>query len=91
LVVKWPLLKRALWSAWAIAFAVSVAQFLPTLYIGAGRFVTVTTEAVAQSAAGQRGLMSAYALLQTVLPLLVFAIAVMMGRPRHFTKDQTWT
>ena len=86
LSVKWPLLKRALWSAWAIAFAVSVAQYLPTLYIGAGRFVTVTTEAVAQATAGQRGLMSAYAALQTILPLMAFAVAIMLGRPRRFMK-----
>jgi putative thiamine transport system permease protein len=44
--VKWPLLRAALWSALAVGFAVSVAQYLPTLFIGAGRFATVTTEAV---------------------------------------------
>ena len=64
----------------------SVAQYLPTLYIGAGRFVTVTTEAVAQATAGQRGLMSAYAALQTILPLMAFALAALLGRPRRFMK-----
>ena len=52
--VKWPLLRSALAASVAIGFAVSVAQYLPTLYVGAGRFATVTTEAVTLAAGGQR-------------------------------------
>jgi putative thiamine transport system permease protein len=78
------LLKRALASAWAVGFAVSVAQYLPTLYVGAGRFATVTTEAVTLAAGAQRSLMSAYAVLQMLLPLLAFALAAWLGRPRQF-------
>ncbi len=85
LQIKWPLLKRALASAFAIGFAVSVAQYLPTLYVGAGRFSTVTTEAVALAAGAQRSLTSAYAWLQWSLPLLVFGAAALAGRPRQFT------
>jgi putative thiamine transport system permease protein len=84
--VKWPLLQRAIASAWAVGFAVSVAQYLPTLYVGAGRFATVTTEAVTLAAGAQRSLMSAYAALQMLLPLLVFALAAWLGRPRRFEK-----
>jgi putative thiamine transport system permease protein len=84
--VKWPLLKRAIASAWAVGFAVSVAQYLPTLYVGAGRFVTVTTEAVTLAAGAQRSLMSAYAALQMLLPILAFALAAWLGRPRRFEK-----
>ena len=87
--IKWPLLKRAMASAWAVGFAVSVAQYLPTLYVGAGRFATVTTEAVALAASGQRTLMSAYAALQMLLPLLAFALAAWLGRPRQFEKIRT--
>ena len=82
--VKWPLLKRAIASAWAVGFAVSVAQYLPTLYVGAGRFATVTTEAVTLAAGAQRSLMSAYAALQMLLPVLAFALAAWLGRPRRF-------
>ena len=82
--IQWPLLKRALASAWAVGFAVSVAQYLPTLYVGAGRFATVTTEAVTLAAGAQRSLMSAYAVLQMLLPLLAFALAAWLGRPRQF-------
>jgi putative thiamine transport system permease protein len=84
--IQWPLLTRALASAWAVGFAVSVAQYLPTLYVGAGRFATVTTEAVTLAAGGQRALMSAYAALQMLLPVLAFALAAWLGRPRQFEK-----
>lgn len=84
--VKWPLLRAALWAAFAVGFAVSVAQYLPTLFIGAGRFSTVTTEAVTLAAAGQRSMTSAYAWLQWCLPLLVFALAAWAGQPRRFRR-----
>ena len=84
--IKWPLLKRAIASAWAVGFAVSVAQYLPTLYVGAGRFATVTTEAVTLASGAQRSLMSTYAALQMLLPVLAFALAGWLGRPRQFEK-----
>ncbi|MFP8779041.1 ABC transporter permease [Hydrogenophaga sp. RWCD_12] len=85
--VKWPLLRRALAATAAVGFAVSVAQYLPTLYVGAGRFSTVTTEAVTLAAGAQRSLTSAYAALQFGLPVLAFALAAWVGRPRRFTVD----
>lgn len=84
--VKWPLLQRAIASAWAVGFAVSVAQYLPTLYVGAGRFATVTTEAVTLAAGAQRSLMSAYAALQMLLPIAAFGLAAWLGRSRRFEK-----
>ena len=85
--VQWPLLRRALSATAAVGFAVSVTQYLPTLYVGAGRFSTVTTQAVTLSAGGQRSLTSAYAALQFALPVFVFALAAWVGRPRRFTVD----
>jgi len=82
--VKWPLLRTALAAGFAVGFAVSVAQYLPTLYVGAGRFATVTTEAVNRAAGGQRALTAAYAWLQWLLPLLAFALAAVLGRARRF-------
>jgi putative thiamine transport system permease protein len=82
--VKWPLLRSALAAAWAIGFAVSVAQYLPTLYVGAGRFQTVTTEAVTLAAGGQRSLTSAFAWLQWMLPVLAFGLAAWVGRARRW-------
>jgi len=82
--VQWPLLRAALAAAFAVGFAVSVAQFLPTLFVGGGRFATVTTEAVALSAGGQRSLLAAYAVLQWLLPACLFALALGLGRKRRF-------
>ena len=82
--VKWPLLRRSLTASAAVGFAVSVTQYLPTLYIGAGRFATVTTEAVTLAAGAQRSLTSAYAGLQFLLPVLAFALAAWVGQPRRF-------
>jgi putative thiamine transport system permease protein len=78
--VKRPLLAAPLASALAVGFAVSVGQYLPTLFIGAGRLATVTTEAVTLSAGGQRATGAAFAVLQAVLPLLGFAVAGAFGR-----------
>lgn len=59
----------------AIGFATSVGLYLPTLLIGAGRLPTITTEAVALASGGNNRAIGAYALLQTALPLLAFALA----------------
>ena len=83
--IKWPLLRRSLVASAAVGFAVSVAQYLPTLYVGAGRLASVTTEAVTLAAGAQRSLTSAYAALQFLLPALAFALASWVGRPRRFT------
>ena len=84
--IKWPLLKASLSAALAVGFAVSVAQYLPTLFVGAGRFVTVTTEAVTLASGAQRSLTAAYAWLQWLLPAMMFGAAAWAGRPRHFSR-----
>lgn len=61
--------------ALAIGFATSVGLYLPTLLIGAGRLPTITTEAVALATGGNSRTIGAYALLQTALPFLAFALA----------------
>jgi putative thiamine transport system permease protein len=80
--VKWPMLRAPLAAAFGVGFAVSVAQYLPTLYLGAGRHATVTTEAVTLAAGGQRGPAAAFALLQALLPALGFAAAHALARRR---------
>lgn len=78
--VKWPLLIAPLAAAAAVGFAVSVAQYLPTQFVGAGRHATVTTEAVTLASGGQRTLASAFALLQALLPALGFSVAHALAR-----------
>jgi putative thiamine transport system permease protein len=84
--VKWPLLRAALASAFAVGFAVSVAQYLPTVFVGAGRYTTVTTEAVTLASGAQRSLTAAYAWLQWLLPVAVFALAAWLGLPRRLAR-----
>lgn len=81
--VKWPMLLAALASAFAVGFAVSVAQYLPTLYVGGGRTPTVTTEAVALVTGGHRSLAAAHASLQWLLPMLVFFLAARLPALQH--------
>jgi putative thiamine transport system permease protein len=73
--VRMPLLTRACLTAFAVGFAVSAGLYLPTLLIGAGRIVTITTEAVALSSGGDRRAIGIYALLQTLVPFGGFLIA----------------
>lgn len=80
LKVKWPILLRPILAAAAIGFSVSVAQYLPTVFSGAGRFQTVTTEAVALSAGSDRRILAVQSSLQMLLPLLAFALALMASR-----------
>jgi putative thiamine transport system permease protein len=82
--VKWPMLRASICSAAAVGVAVSVAQYLPTLYVGEGRFSTVTTEAVTLASGGQRSLVAAYAWLQWLIPVMGFAVAAWLGKPRRF-------
>ncbi|WP_447878509.1 hypothetical protein [Serratia fonticola] len=77
--MKWPSLLRPLFSTWAVGFSVSIVQYLPTLYAGAGHFATVTTEAVALSSGGAPRTLAVQALLQFVLPAMVFLVAVLSG------------
>jgi putative thiamine transport system permease protein len=78
--VKWPMLLAPLAAAFAIGFAVSVTQYLTTQFIGAGRFATVTTEALTLASGGQRSLTAAFALTQALLPALMFALAAAIAR-----------
>jgi putative thiamine transport system permease protein len=73
--VKLPMLLRPILVAVAVGFAVSVGLYLPTLFAGAGRFDTLTTEAVSLAASGNRRIIGAYALMQMLLPFLAFALA----------------
>lgn len=74
--VRLPMLLRPILTAAAVGFAVSIGQFLPTLLAGAGRVQTLTTEAVALASGGDRRVISVYALAQTALALLPFALAL---------------
>ncbi len=81
--IKLPLLRTPILAAFAIGFSVSVAQYLPTLLIGAGRFRTLTTETLALAASGDRRLTGAAALVLAALPLVPLALALSSAAARR--------
>ncbi|MGM0526615.1 MAG: ABC transporter permease subunit [Pseudomonadota bacterium] len=66
-----PMLKAPLLMAFAVAFSVSIAQYLPTQWLAGGTLPTLTTETVSIAAGGDWRLASVYALMQAALPMLV--------------------
>lgn len=83
LTVKLPVLLRPILTAAAIGVAVSVAQYLPTLFMGAGRIATLTTEAVALSSSSDRRVTAVFASLQAALPFVVYALAFFIPARLH--------
>ncbi|GAA3950693.1 ABC transporter permease [Allohahella marinimesophila] len=74
--VRLPLLLAPILTAAALGFAISISQYLPTRLLGAGRITTVTTEAVALAAGGDRRLIGIWSLVQALLPFVGFAVAI---------------
>ena len=76
--IKLPMLLRPILIALAVGFAVSVGQYLPTLFASGGRYPTLITEAVTLAAGGDRRIIGVYALLQMVTPFIVFSLALLI-------------
>ncbi|MCO5733118.1 ABC transporter permease [Rhizobium sp. SSA_523] len=81
--IRLPMLIRPILTSAAVGFAVSVGQYLPTVLIGEGRLQTITTEAVALASGNNRRVIGVYALLQTMLPFLAFALAALLPALLH--------
>jgi putative thiamine transport system permease protein len=75
-----PMLLRPILVAFAVGFAVSVGQYLATLFPGAGRVATLTTEAVTLAGGADRRVIGVYAVLQAALPLAVYGLALTAPR-----------
>ncbi|EPJ48165.1 MAG: hypothetical protein OFPII_07400 [Osedax symbiont Rs1] len=75
-LVKLPMLLKPIAFSFAVGFAVSVTQYLPTLYIGAGRINTITLESVALASGSDDRISAVFALWQFALPLLVYVIGI---------------
>lgn len=80
--VRLPLLRRPILVALAVGFTVSVAQYLPTVFVGAGRFPTLTTEALGLAIGGDRRLAAVAGLLLAALPLLALGAALAVPSAR---------
>ena len=68
--VKIMLLLEPILLVFAIGFSVSIALYIPTLFIGAGRINTITTEAVNLFSGANRKFIGVYTSLQMLLPFL---------------------
>ncbi len=79
LTVTAPLLSRSALLAFALAFSVSVAVYLPTLFAGAGRIATLATEAAASISTGNIASAAASGAAQALLPLTIFGSALWLG------------
>lgn len=75
--LKCPLMVRPLCAALALGFSVSLAQYLPTIFIGAGRVDTLTTETLTRFSGGDKRLLGAQTLM---LVLTAFAIYLLAQR-----------
>jgi len=80
LKVKLPMLLRPILFSFAVGFAVSVAQYIPTLFIGAGRFSTITTEVVTLAGGSDRRVAAVYALYQQLLPMGIYLLALFVPK-----------
>jgi putative thiamine transport system permease protein len=78
--VRLPMLLKPVLLAFAVGCAVSVGQYLSTLFAGAGRVATLTTEAVTLSSGADPRVMGVYTILQALIPLLVYAAARLLPK-----------
>ncbi|MGE3289793.1 MAG: ABC transporter permease [Geminicoccaceae bacterium] len=78
--VRLPLLARPILVSIAVGFAVSAGLYLPTIFAGAGRVATLTTEAVTLAGGADRRIIGVFAVLQSALPLMVYIVALLLPR-----------
>lgn len=81
-----PMLLKPILVAFAVGFAVSVSQYLPTVFAGGGRLETLTTEAVSLAGGGDRRLIGMLVFAQSILPFLAFLLAAAV--PAWMFKDR---
>lgn len=72
--VRLPMLGYSFGSAVILGVAVSIALYLPSIFAGAGRISTITTEAVTLAASGARGPSAQAAFMQMLLPFVTFLL-----------------
>ncbi|HET8816699.1 MAG TPA: ABC transporter permease subunit [Pseudidiomarina sp.] len=76
---KRPLLQVPLLTAFALAMLVSIAQYVPTVFIGGGRVPTLTTDFVALSSGSNVSMQALYALTMWLL----CAVVLILIKPRR--------
>ena len=84
--IKLPMLLRPVLFSFAIGFSVSVAQYIPTMLVGAGRFSTITTEVVSIASGSDRRAIAVYALIQQFLPMIMYALAILIPKILYYNR-----
>ena len=79
--VQLPMLRPLILMTMAIGFSVSLAQYLPTTVAGAGRWSTLTTEAVSLASGQDRRLLSLLGIWQSFLPVLALSMVWALRGP----------
>ena len=79
--VQLPMLRPLILLTMAIGFSVSLAQYLPTTVAGAGRWSTLTTEAVSLASGQDRRLLSLLGIWQSFLPVLALSMVWALRGP----------
>ena len=87
LFLKIPILIPSILAASAIGISVSIAQFLPTLFLGGGRISTLTTEVIALSSGADRRILGVVTTLQALVPWIAYAAAFFI--PRYIYKNRS--
>jgi putative thiamine transport system permease protein len=88
--IKLVMLLRPLLIAMAVGFAVSVAQFLPTLFAGGGRFGTLATETLSLAGGGDRRIVGLFGFALATLPFVGFALALTLAAWRFRERRAMW-
>jgi putative thiamine transport system permease protein len=88
--IKLVMLLRPLLIAMAVGFAVSVAQFLPTLFAGGGRFGTLATETLTLAGGGDRRIIGLFGFALAALPFVGFALALAVTAWRFRHRRAMW-
>jgi len=84
--IKFPMLLRPILFSFAIGFSVSVAQYIPTMLVGAGRFSTITTEVVTIASGSDRRVIAVYALVQQLLPMIMYAMGILFPKILYYNR-----
>ena len=80
--VKLVMLMIPILTSFAVGFAVSAALYLPTVFVGNGRFLTLTTEAVVLASGAGRQPLGAASVLQMLMPLIMFLSCAALAKSR---------
>ena len=90
--VSLPILAKPIGAALFIGFSVSIALYLPTVFVGGGRIATITVEAVSLAANGSRGPAGLAAILQLLIPLSFYIMVWLFLRYRFgkFVNMKGW-